>query len=393
MITFDEALAILLSSARPLPTERVSLFEANLRVLAEDIVSDMDMPPFDKSAMDGYACRRADLAQSTLRIIEEIPAGIWPTQDILPGTCARILTGAPVPTGADCVIMQEQTTRDGDTVRILEPGTAGNICRKAEDIRSGDCILRAGERITPAHIAALAAVGIAHPKVSRRPRVAVLATGDELVEPSVAPKPGQIRNSNGWQVCAQVNAMGAVADYRGIVGDRKDTLRTALEGAMAEADVLMISGGVSTGDFDLVPGMLDTLGFTIHFDSIAMQPGRPTLFGRKGNLYCCGLPGNPVATYVGFELLFKPFLLRLMGHAYHPLIIEAKLGMSLRRRKANRQTFIPVRLTAPDRALPIDYHGSAHINAMTYSDGVIDFPLGTTEIHEGSTVRVRSFRT
>lgn len=391
MITYDEAYDRMMAAVTLLPAETVALSEATGRILAEDIASDIDMPPFDKSAMDGYACRRADLAKGQLTVIEEIPAGAWPQKHVTEGTCARILTGAPLPLGADCVLMQEQTQREGDLVRIHKTETSDNLCRRAEDIRTGDVVLRRGERIAPAQIAVLATVGATRPSVIRQPHVAILATGSELVEPDARPSLAQIRNSNSWQLAAQVRAMGALPSYSGILEDREDIIAAAIEEAMLSSDLLLLSGGVSTGDYDLVPGILQKLGFTFSFDSVAMQPGRPTVFGRKGQIYCCGLPGNPVSTYVIFEILVKPFLYRLMGHDWQPLLVEARLSKPIFRRKAQRQANIPVRFLAPDLVEPIEYHGSAHINAMTQAQGIICIPVGQTTINEGECVRVRSF--
>jgi molybdopterin molybdotransferase len=324
-------------------------------------------------------------------VIEEIPAGAWPTQSVEPGTCARILTGAPVPAGADCVIMQEQTRREGDTIHILKDKTSDNICLKGEDVKSGDRVLERGVRIGPAHIAVLAAVGAATVRVVRRPRVAVLATGSELVESGQVPDRAQIRNSNGPQLLAQLGAMGVEARDAGIIEDTHEATHEAIAAAMDWADLILLSGGVSTGDYDLVPGILSELGVELLFDSVAMQPGRPTVFGRKGNVYCCGLPGNPVSTYVIFELLAKPFLYRLQGHVYCPVVVEARLAETVKRRKTVRRTAVPVRFTEPSVVERLDYHGSAHIHAMTRADGVLFMEVGQAEIPAGEVVHVRSF--
>lgn len=389
MITYDEAYQQMMATVFPLPSETIDLLDAPGRILAEDIISDIDMPPFNKSGMDGYACRREDLPRRELRIIEEIPAGTWPKKTITTGTCARILTGAPVPEGADCVLMQEQTRRQNDILQIRHAETADNICRRAEDIRAGDIVLRRGAKITPAHIAVLATVGAARLKVAQRPRVAILATGSELVEPAARPGPAEIRNSNAWQLAAQAREMGATATYCGILADREDVIRSAIEQAMQTADLLLLSGGVSTGDYDFVPGILQKLGFSFEFDSVAIQPGRPTVFGKKDAVYCFGLPGNPVATFLIFEILVKPFLYRLMCHEHRPMTVEARLAQPLRRKKTQRQGSIPVRFTAPDTVELVDYHGTAHIHAMTLAHGLIFIPIGHAGFEQGERVQVR----
>lgn len=390
MISFEEAYErVMALSMKEIAVESVPLLDSVGRILAEDIASDMDMPPFDKSAMDGYACMRKDLALGQLTVIEEIPAGVWPKLAITEGFCSRILTGAPLPQGADCVIMQEQTERRENRVRILDPKTADNICRRAEDIACGSTVLSKGERITPAHIAVLATLGVTEPVVAKRPRVTILATGSELVEPSQKPALAQIRNSNSWQLAAQVKDAGGEAFYSGILVDQEDVITKAVQAAMERSDVILLSGGVSTGDFDLVPGILKKLGFTTHFNSVAMQPGRPTVFAQNGGCFCFGLPGNPVSTFVVFELLVKPFLLGQMGHPWRPIVVEARLSRNLERRNTARQASLPVRFVAPDVVEPLEYHGSAHINAMTNAHGLICIPRGSSGFKEGERLRVR----
>jgi len=391
MITYEEALSRMLAAAPRMPAEAVALAEADGRILAQDVVADMDMPPFDKSAMDGYACRRADLGLGELTVIEDIAAGAWPARTVVSGTCARIFTGAPLPLGADCVLMQEQSERRGDRIRIHNPDTADNICRRAEDIRTGDRVLACGERLTPAHIAVLASVGVARPLVARRPRVAILATGNELVPVDVTPGPASIRNSNSPQLAAQARAMGVCVTDRGIVGDDTATLTAAIHDALSDHDVLLLSGGVSTGDYDLVPGILRQLGFAFAFESVAMQPGRPTVFAQKDAHFCCGLPGNPVSTFVVFELLVKPFLFQMMGHTVEPRIATGRLARPVRRRATDRQAAFPVRFTAPGDVEPMTYHGSAHINALTRADGIITLPIGKGCFEAGEHVHVRCF--
>jgi len=387
-IPFQEAYERMMGAA-VLPGESVELSRALGRVLAQDVVADMDMPPFDKSAMDGYACRRADLA-SVLTVTEEIPAGKMPALPVGPLQCARIMTGAPVPAGADCVVMVEHTEALPDgRIRITDPHTADNICRHAEDIRRGDCVLKVGEIITPAHIAVLASVGCATPRVARRPRVAVLATGNELVEPHVTPACAQIRNSNGFQLCAQLERMGVEPHYGGIVADTSEDITAAVNTAMRDSNLLLFSGGVSVGVFDMVPGVLRAAGFEFLFQSVAMQPGRPTLFGRRGAVYCCGLPGNPVSTFVVFEMLLKPFLYKLMGHSFSPLLVQAVLARDVRCKASARQITMPVMFVKPGVVDSVEYHGSAHINAMARAQALLTIPAGQATLPAGTTVHVR----
>ena len=392
MIPFEKAFEIVMSRARSLDVEMVALEEALHRILAEDVRSDMDTPPFDKSAMDGYACRRADLQQE-LTVLETIQAGTPPSCAIGPGKCAKIMTGAMLPEGADCVFMIEyaETPREG-TVRFTGGKTADNICFRGEDTRAGDIVLRAGARLGPQHIAVLAGAGYARPRVHRRARVGIIATGDELVEPSERPAPGQIRSSNGPQLFAQALRADALPTYYGIARDTEEAIDTSLKRALAENDVVILSGGVSKGDFDFVPGIMQQNGIEILFDAIAMKPGKPTTFGVSATKYCFGLPGNPVSTFIQFEALVKPFLYKLMGHDFLEMQPVLPLATRLDPGRAERATWLPVRIGADGRVRPVEYHGSAHIHALCGADGIIVVPAGSGVLEEGSLVRVRPLR-
>lgn len=388
MIPFEQAYELVLGAARRLPSEEVALDESLGRILAEDVRSDMDMPPFDKSAMDGYACRRADLGE-VLTVVDTIPAGQVPSRPIGPGECAKIMTGAMVPTGADCVVMVEYTEQPtADTMRFTGGKTEDNICLQGEDLKAGDAVLHGGERIMAQHIAVLASVGCVGPRVACRPRVAVLATGSELVEPSATPGPGRIRNSNSYQLCAQVTAMGAIAEYYGIAQDTAAETDAAIKRGLAKNDVVLVSGGVSMGDFDLVPGILKENGFELLFEKVAIKPGKPTVFGTGQGKFCFGLPGNPVSTFVLFEILVKPFLYAMLGHAFQPIEMRLPLAERVRRKKTKRASWIPV-VIRDGGVKPVSYHGSAHIHAVCGADGLICLPVGTAELAEGSLVDVR----
>lgn len=389
MIPFDQAYEIVTNSAHTLGTERVPLQDALHRVLAQDVRSDIDMPPFDKSAMDGYACRRSDLP-GPLEVIENIPAGYTPARAITRGKCSKIMTGAPVPEGADCVVMVEQSELVDDRhVRFLVDSTAANICSRGEDIRAGDLVLAQGALLEPQHIAVLATTGCVTPLVHRRPRVGIIATGDELVEPDVTPGPSQIRTSNSYQICAQVRRANADPIYYGIARDIEAELDAAMKCAMAENEVLIMSGGVSVGDFDLVPDVMLKNGFEIRFDSIAIKPGKPTTFGVSPTHWCFGLPGNPVSTFIQFEILIKPFLYRLAGHEYRAPYMILPLAAPLRRKKVDREAWVPVKVDESG-VVACDFHGSAHINALTGADGFVVIPKGVCELKEGTFTRVRS---
>ncbi|MGA1824359.1 MAG: gephyrin-like molybdotransferase Glp [bacterium] len=387
MISYDEALEIVLQSSPTLPSEKVSLPSAGGRILREDITSDIDLPPFDKSAMDGYACKSADLDQP-LTIIETIPAGHIPQKRIASLECAKIMTGAMVPEGADYVAMVENTIEEKKKIRLINKPPNNNICKKGEDVKRGDRVLSSGTRIGPVEIAILATVGADPVSVSTVPKVGVIATGSELVEPSQKPGPVQIRNSNSYQLCAQIEKEGCISHYFGIAKDSPEIINKMLRKAIAECHVILLSGGVSMGDFDFVPQILKDNNVRLFFEKIAVKPGKPTIFGSNGKNFFFGLPGNPVSTLIQFEMLVKPFLAKMRGYQYQPLKVMAKLKKSIRRKKSDRLAFIPVFLNNNGFVEPIDYHGSAHIHSYYKANGVIAIQTGSSELLEGNFIEV-----
>ncbi len=389
MISFNEALDRLLETAKPLGTERTPLATSPGRVLAEDIHSDIDMPPFNKSAVDGYACRRADLPAPSLRVLETIAAGTLPHHPIGPGQCAKIMTGAIVPEGADTVIMVEDTTELPDgKIRFINEFTSPNICCKGEDIRKEELVLSKGSIILPPAIAVMASVGAVTPTVFKQPTVAVISTGDELVDPKDYPGLAMIRNSNSSQLIAQVERIHLKAVDLGISGDSKEALLRKIKEGLTAADILILSGGVSMGDYDYVPAIMKQLGIDIRFKSVAIQPGRPTVFGTKGSGFIFGLPGNPVSSFVVFEVLVKPFLFKLMGHSFSPPLVRLPLGSPINRRNSARKSILPV-FIRDGEIFPVDYHGSAHIHSYINAQGMISIEIGITELKQGELQDVR----
>lgn len=388
MITQEEALNIVLHSAlRGAPVE-LDFRECTGFVLAEPVYSDMNMPPFDKSAVDGFACRKADLP-GTFSVIETIAAGAMPQKPLKAHKCSRIMTGAMVPNGADTVVMVEDVKNaESELVTIEALPSGSNIAIKAEDIKVGDLMIEAGTTLKPQHVAVLAAVGKTKPKVYPKPTVAIISTGNELVEPWDTPAGPMIRNSNAWQLMAQVSETGIHSKYLGIALDTLESTTQLLQEAILQADVTILTGGVSMGDFDYVPEVLNNMGIQIQFKSIAVQPGRPTVFGTKAGKYFFGLPGNPVSSFVQFNLLVKPLLLALSGAQHNHNSLKMRLGTSIKRKKAIRKSFIPVRITN-NNIFPVDYHGSAHINAYTQADGMIALESGIYELQEGALIDVR----
>ena len=388
MIRFEEAYDLVLEHAGSMPAEKISLAASIDRILAENIHSDMDMPPFDKSAMDGFACRKADIS-APLKVIETIPAGKVPEKNIEPGTCARIMTGAPVPEGADCVIIVEKTKSiDEATIEYLDDNTATNICLKGEDIKAGDRVLEKGKLIRPQEIAVLASVGCHEVTVFQRPRAGIISTGSELYEPGVELPKGGIRDSNSYQLAAQVEKAGITPVHSGIVKDTPADIQEAIQKLEKETDILLISGGVSAGDYDYVPGEVKNAGYKVIFHKVMIRPGMPLLFAVKNNKYCFGLPGNPVSTFVQFEFLIKPFLHTLMGGSFNPQQVSLPTAVDFKHKKTDRDSIIPVRVKE-GKIHPLEYHGSAHINALTSANGFIRIRKGIEELKQGEYTDVR----
>jgi molybdopterin molybdotransferase len=388
MKSYEEALEIINRLPVSPSAEVVDLTACLGRVLAKNAVSDTDMPPFNKSAMDGYACRYSDISD-ILRIVEELPAGKMPQKMIGPGQCARIMTGGMVPEGADFVLMKEHVVIHDDLVRcVVEPGS-NNICCRGEDVREGDVVVPAGTRLLPAHIAMLAATGCIMLEVYKTPEVAIISTGTELTEPDVKPGPGQIRNSNGYQILAQCIQYGAATSYLGIVEDEKDKISRIISSALESFRVILISGGVSVGDYDYIPAVLKELGAETLFHGLNMKPGKHFLLARKDDRYIACLPGNPVSSYVIFEVFVKPLLNRLTGCTEPLRRMLMPLESPYKRKKTDTLFFIPVRITWLGTASPLEYHGSAHIQAYTSADGIMEVPEGISEFHKGQLVYVR----
>jgi molybdopterin molybdotransferase len=384
MLSVSEAQAIVLEHAHPLPPETNPLTPAALGlVLAEDVASDLDMPPYDKSLMDGYAVRAADLADGTgrLTVVEEVMAGHPPQKPVRPGECTRIMTGGAMPAGADAVVMVERTRlMDGGVVEVADrPAHPGqNIMRRAQEMHRGQTVLAAGMRLRPQEFGLLAAVGRTTVGVHPRPVVAVLSTGDEVVEAPHVPEHGQIRNSNGPMLAAQAASAGAVARYLGIAGDREESLRPAIEDGVRSA-VLLLSGGVSAGKRDLVPGVLQELGVQAHFHKVEMKPGKPVLFGTRGGSLVFGLPGNPVSALVCFELFVRPAIRQLLGQSDPgPRLLEVVLGEDFTHR-SDRPTYHPAWLEFSGKGWVVRrvaWSGSADLRAMIDANALVVLPRG-----------------
>ncbi|RQO82090.1 gephyrin-like molybdotransferase Glp [Acidovorax sp. FJL06] len=400
----DDALAELLAHAAPLQgTDTVTTFNADGRVLAQDCISALQVPPQDNSAMDGYAVRCADVAAvgTELPVSQRIAAGSA-GESLAPGTAARIFTGAPVPAGADAILMQEDCealpAADGEQglgqVRINAAPRVGQWIRRAgEDITRGAVVLAAGTRLSPAELGLAASIGLHQLQVARRPRVALFSTGDELVMPGEVPpeqmRAGAIYNSNRFFLRAMLLRLGCEVTDFGIVPDRRDATITALRDASAAHDLILTSGGVSVGEEDHIKPAVETLG-TLDLWQIAMKPGKPFAYGRIGAAHFMGLPGNPVSSFLTFALLVRPFVLRLQGvQDVAPQSIAAAAHFAWPKADKRRE-FLRVRHNAAGGLDLFGNQSSGVLTSAAWGDGVVDNPAGQT-IAVGDTVQYIAF--
>ncbi|MBI4479723.1 MAG: molybdopterin molybdotransferase MoeA [Acidobacteria bacterium] len=397
VLKFHEARDTVFEKARQwrvLPSpEIVSLLKSSGRVLAEPIDADRDLPPFPRATRDGFALRSADVAKppARLRILGQVKAGDAFDRTIGASECVEIMTGAPVPDGAEAVVMVEHTTPQGEWVEVgrsLEPGE--NVVRRGSEARQGDRLLHQGRRIGYAEIAMMAAVGKQTVAVYPMPRVAILPTGDEVVDVGIEPGPYQIRNSNSYSLQAQVAAAHGVAVPLGIAPDREERLREMIAEGL-RSDLLLLSGGVSAGKYDLVEQVLAGFETEFFFDGVLIQPGRPLLFGRAQGTFFFGLPGNPLSTMVTFELFVRPCLRLLAGEEFGPSpLLRARLGQDLRR-KPGLTSFLPAVLSggsADPTVTPVEWRGSGDIASLTRANCYLVVPEETEQVEAGEWVSV-----
>jgi molybdopterin molybdotransferase len=400
MLSVEQAQEKVLARIERLESERVGLLESLGCVLAAGVVSDVDVAPFDNSAMDGYAVIAADTYVASeespvvLRVVEHIAAGSFPAEAVVAGAASRIMTGAPVPKGADAIVMVEHTESlanggsTGGTVAIRRPAVAGDHIRlRGEDVRVGETVLQAGEVVDPAAIGLMAAVGAAEVDVYRRPRVAIVSTGDELVAITETPGPGKIRNSNSYSLAAQVEAAGAIPTILEVARDNVEHT-TAILSRAAEFDLMIATGGVSMGDFDVVKGVLEQIG-QMDFWKVAMRPGAPQTYGTIGGTPFFGLPGNPTSTMVGFELFVRPAIRKMRGFAdlQRPRI-QAVLAEDVRK-KPDRRYFLRGRVERSSDGYTARLSGrqsSAMLTAMHAANCLISLPEGESAFSAGTEV-------
>jgi len=374
MLSYKDALKIVLCNTRKLSFDKVLIEEAIGRLSAEDIYSEIDMPPFNKSAMDGYAVSAEDARKSPARLkyVGLIQAGEIFKGKVEPGECVKIMTGAAVPKGADSVVMVEDTTSSGKYVKIDGPVFKWqNICFKGEDIQKGMKVLQKNKIISSACIALLATVGRRVVKVAERPKVAILNTGGEIVPPGGKLSRGQIYNSNGPQLSALLRSYGIEPCYLGIVEDEpKELMRSIRRGL--KSDIFLISGGVSMGDYDLVPGMLKRAGVKEVFHKVNIKPGKPLFFGKKGKTIIFGIPGNPVSNFLTYQLFIRPSIYRTSGYISCGPKIEKGILARPFRQKTGRTHFVLASVERKGGVLqvdPVSSHGSADVHALSKANG------------------------
>jgi molybdopterin molybdotransferase len=396
VLTVEEALEQILSRVNPLPTERVPLLSALGRALAEPVVSGREIPPWPNSSMDGYAVRAADTraASARLAIVGTVAAGSMPSRAVGAGEAMRIFTGAPLPTGADAIVPQEDTeTTDGHVTLKTAVERGAYVRPRGEDLRVGDAVLEPGAAIGPAEIGLLATLGYSQVLVHRRPRVAILSTGNELAELGREPGPGQIPNTNSYSLSAQVLEAGGEPMNLGIAADRLDSIEERLRWG-GVADVLLSSAGVSVGDLDLVKSALTRAGAELHLWQVSMRPGKPITFGSLAGRPVFGLPGNPVSAMVTFELFVRPALRRMAGHrTIHRLRMRVR-ALAPIANPGIRRGYLRVTLErAGGRwgARLTGDQGSAILTSMVRADGLAVVP-GDTTVAQGDDVEVLLFR-
>ena len=397
-IKVDEARKIILEKIDVQGTEKVPISEALDRILSEDIVARRNNPPMDNSAMDGYALIANDIQSATpetpvtLDIIEDLAAGYSPEMVVKPGQAVRIMTGAPIPEGADAVIMQEDTERDGDRVQVKDKAEIRENIRDAgEDVCEGETVIKKGADILPAHIGMMAVVGRSSVLVGRRPSVAILSTGDEIMDLDDPLSGPCIYNSNGYMLAAQIKSAGGIPSYLGIARDNEEDLMEKFKWAL-QCDMVVSSGGVSVGDYDLVKTSLKKMGQEMLFWKVAMKPGKPLAFGQIGEVPVFGLPGNPVSSFVSFEQFARPSIRKMMGatELTHKTV-QARLTRTLHK-KAGRLHFLSAVVQWENGSCtvtPAQEQGSGILKSTVKANGLLIFPLESTEITKGEQVTVQ----
>ena len=398
MIQVDEAREIILAKIAIKGVEKVPLDDALGRILAEDIIARRSNPPMDNSAMDGYAVITADIQSATpdnpvkLEVVDDVPAGSVATVTLKNKQAIRIMTGAPIPPGADAVLMQEDTDKNGNGILAKDKTEVGeNIRLAGEDVKEGDVVIRKGVTITPSQIGMMAVVGRSNIYVSQRPTVAILSTGDEIVELDGNPTGPCIYNSNGYMLAAQIRSAGGIPCYLGVAKDNEKDLMEKFDWAL-KCDIVVSSGGVSVGDYDLVKATLEKMGNEMVFWKVAMKPGKPLAFGKIGEIPIFGLAGNPVSSFVSFEQFARPAIKKMMGaKEILPRAVQAKLTRTIHK-KTGRLQFMSAVVSwdsGETTVAPAEEQGSGILKSTVNANGLLVFPLEKDELKIGEWVTVQ----
>lgn len=395
-ISLEQAQSLLLELVHQGKEGQVTLFDAVGRILSQDIWADIDLPPFDKSPLDGYALQAKDTEKVdtaipvTVKVIEEVRAGFQPQKQIISGAAIKVMTGAPVPTGADVIIKFEDVKRQGDKIEISYPVKSGsNIIRRGEDVKQGELIARKGTLLTPPLVGLLAAVGVATVPVLNKIKIVILSTGDELIEPSEKLRVGKIYNSNQYSLCAYCLQLGAEPVPLGIVPDEQAAIVASIAKAVAEADMVITTGGVSVGDYDIIPDALNHLGAELIFWKIDMKPGSPIIAAKLNNKLIIGLSGNPAAACVTFDLIVVPVIKKIMGADKHlPLKISAILTDNFDK-PSDQRRFLRAKVHKADNINYAELTGAQSngaLKSMVACNALIDVPAGSGPLLAGQQV-------
>jgi molybdopterin molybdotransferase len=399
LTSLEDALKTVLGAVSVLGAEKVSLLDALGRVLAEDIIALRDNPPWDNSAMDGFAVRHEDIKQAhavttptMLKVIEDVPAGKFPAKAVGKGEAIRIMTGAPVPKGADTVLKVEDTENQPTWVKVFKEEKKGaNIRPQGEDVRKGDCIIPKGKAIRPAEAGMLAILAKPFVFVSQRPRVAILSTGDELADLDERFSEEKIVNSNSYGIAAAVQEAGGLPMLLGIAKDRPDDLKAKISQGV-NADFLVLSGGVSMGDYDFTKPVFQELGGEMNFWKLAIRPGQPVAFGKIGKTLAFGLPGNPVSSMVTFEQLVRPAILKMCGSQVLARPVVQAIFQEKFSKRPDRRHFLRGILWMENGMLMVrttGSQGSGILTSMVKANGLIDIPVEVEKLKPGDVVNVQ----
>src|SRR5574341_385823 len=399
LTSLEDALRTVLGAAQPLGVEKVGLLDALGRVLGEDIIAARDNPPWDNSAMDGFAVRWEDIRQEhaitkpvELAVVEDVPAGKMPVQAVGPGQAIRIMTGAPIPKGADTVVKVEETESAANRGRIFKQEVRGaNIRPQGEDVKRGECIIARGAHLRPAEVGMLAILARSFVLVCQRPRVAILSTGDELGDLGERFSEDKIINSNSYGIAAAVQDAGGIPFLLGIARDNPAALKEKISHGLT-ADILVLSGGVSMGDYDFTKAVFRDLGAEMHFWKLAIRPGQPLAFGKIQGKLACGLPGKPVSSMVTFEQLVRPAMLKMSGHrSYGRPLVHAVFQEKFSKR-TDRRHFLRGVLTREDGVFKVRTtgdQGSGILTSMVKANCLIDVPVEVERLNPGDLVTVQ----